>query len=34
MTNLEHAKKMTKIACLALEDKKGEDIKIIDIFPL
>ncbi len=27
----EHARNMAKIACQALEDKKAEDIKVIDI---
>ena len=31
MTQNENAKKMTKIAVAALEDKKGEDISVIDI---
>jgi len=29
--NLDYAKEMVKIAVAALEDKKGEDIRIIDI---
>ena len=28
---MEESKKMAKIACAALADKKGEDIKVIDI---
>ena len=31
MTHVENAKKMTKIAVHALEEKKGEDISVIDI---
>ena len=31
MQGLEKSKEMAKIACRALEDKKGEDIRIIDI---
>lgn len=31
MNDLKRAKEMTKIACRAIEDKKGEDISIIDI---
>ena len=31
MQGLEKSKEMAKIACRALEDKKGEDIKVIDI---
>jgi len=31
LTQLENAKKMTKIAVAALEDKKGEEISVIDI---
>ena len=31
MTQLDKAKKMTKIAVAALEDKKGEEISVIDI---
>ena len=31
VTHVENAKKMTRIAVDALEDKKGEDISIIDI---
>jgi len=31
LTQLDKAKKMTKIAVAALEDKKGEEISIIDI---
>ena len=31
LTQTENAKKMTKIAVAALEDKKGEDISVIDI---
>ena len=31
MTQTENTKKMTKIAVAALEDKKGEDISVIDI---
>ena len=28
---MEESRKMAKIACAALADKKGEDIKVIDI---
>ena len=31
MTQIENAKKMTKVAVAALEEKKGEDISVIDI---
>lgn len=28
---MDHAREMARIACAAIEDKKGEDIKVIDI---
>lgn len=33
-TSLEHSKKMASIAYKALDDKKGEDIRVIDISEL
>lgn len=31
MQQMEQSRKMTKIVCAAMEDKKGEDIRVIDI---
>ena len=31
MQTIEHSKEMAKLACEALADKKGEDIRVIDI---
>lgn len=31
MQQMEQSREMTKIVCAALEDKKGEDIRVIDI---
>ena len=31
MQQMEQSRKMAKIVCAALEDKKGEDIRVIDI---
>ena len=31
MNNMEQSRLMAKLACKALDDKKGEDIKVIDI---